>query len=78
MSNNQDSDVFEGWDGDLIVWDEPPKRNIRVACARGLIDREGRELYNMTLLKEAWISQEVIKATNEDGSPDKRLVLNSA
>jgi hypothetical protein len=70
MSNVQDSSVFEGWEGDLVVYDEPPKRDVRVACARGLIDRNGRELFCMTLLKEAWIHREVVKARLPDGSPD--------
>lgn len=70
MSNNQDSDTFEGWSGDLVVWDEPPKRNNRVASARGLIDRQGRELFVATLLKEAWIHREIIKARLQDGNPD--------
>jgi hypothetical protein len=70
MSNVQDSSVFEGWNGDLVIYDEPPKRDVRVACARGLIDRNGRELFCMTLLKEAWVSREVIKAFLPDGSPD--------
>ena len=73
MSNNQDSDLHEGWNGDLIIYDEPPKRDIRVANARGLIDREGREFYCMTLLKEAWVSREVINARNEDGTPDRTV-----
>lgn len=70
MSNVQDSSVFEGWMGDLVIYDEPPKRDVRVACARGLIDRQGRELFCMTLLKEAWIHREVVKARLSDGSPD--------
>jgi hypothetical protein len=70
MSNVQDSDVFEGWNGDLIIYDEPPKRNVRVAAARGLIDRQGRELFCMTLLKEAWINREVINATLPSGEVD--------
>lgn len=70
MSNNQESEVHEGWSGDLLVYDEPPKRDIRVANARGLIDRLGRELFCMTLLKEGWVDREVIRALNEDGSPD--------
>ncbi len=70
MSNVQDSSVFEGWMGDLVLYDEPPKRDVRVACARGLIDRNGRELFAMTLLKEAWIHREVVKARLPDGSPD--------
>jgi hypothetical protein len=70
MSNNQESDTFEGWSGDLIIWDEPPNRNNRIAAARGLVDRRGRELFVATLLKEAWIHREVIKARLPDGSPD--------
>ena len=54
----------------MVIYDEPPPRDIRVACARGLIDRNGRELFCATLLKEAWIHREVIKARNEDGTPD--------
>jgi hypothetical protein len=70
MSNKQESKLHEGWDGDLICYDEPPKRDVRVANARGLVDREGRELFSMTLLGEAWINQEVIKAMDENGRPD--------
>ena len=70
MSNLQDSGLHEGWSGDLIVYDEPPKRPIRVANARGLVDRLGRELFCMTLLKEAWVDREIIKAVDENGRPD--------
>jgi hypothetical protein len=70
MSTSQSSDVFEGWDGDLVVYDEPPPRDIRVASARGLIDRQGRELVVATLLKEAWLHREIIKARTPDGKPD--------
>ncbi len=70
MSNRQEEELFEGWEGDLVVYDEPPRREIRVACARGLVDRMGREYFGMTLLKEAWVQKEVVKATNEDGAPD--------
>lgn len=73
MSNLQLSDVHEGWDGDVIIYDEPPKRDIRVANARGLIDREGRELFCATLLKEAWIHHEVINAVLENGRPDPSI-----
>lgn len=73
MSNNQDSALHEGWSGDLIYYDEPPKRDVRIANARGLVDRQGRELFAMTLLKEAWIHHEVIRALNEKGKPDKTV-----
>ena len=70
MSNNQESDTFEGWSGDLIIWDEPPKRDNRIAAARGLVDRQGRELFVATLLKEAWIHREIIKGRTKDGGHD--------
>ena len=70
LSNNQESRLFEGWMGDLVCFEEPPRRDVRVACARGLIDRCGREFYAMTLLSEAWVHREVIKAVDKDGRPD--------
>jgi len=73
MSNNQESDTFEGWSGDLVVWDEPPKRANRVAAARGLVDRQGRELFVATLLKEAWIHREIIKGRTRTGEPDMSI-----
>lgn len=73
MSNGQESDLHEGWSGDLIIYDEPPKRDIRIANARGLVDRHGREFFGMTLLKEAWVDREVIKKTLEDGRPDAKV-----
>ena len=73
LSNKQDTGVHEGWWGDLICFDEPPRREIRIANARGLIDREGRELFAMTLLKEAWVHQEIIKRVDEDGRPDPTI-----
>ena len=73
MSNGTESELHEGWMGDLILYDEPPKRDIRVANARGLVDRQGREFFCMTLLKEAWVDREVIKARNPDGTPDRSV-----
>lgn len=72
-SNFQESDTFEGPPWDLIIYDEPPKRDNRVAAMRGLTDRAGRELFVMTMLKEAWIQREVIKARLENGSPDPSI-----
>ena len=70
MSNKQDVDVFEGWDGHFIICDEPPKRDIWIACMRGLAVTNGSSLITATLLKEAWVDREIIKAKNEDGTPD--------
>jgi len=70
MSTSQAVEVFEGAQYDLVVYDEPPPRDIRVACARGLVDRHGRELFCCTLLNQAWVHREVIKAKLPDGSTD--------
>ena len=73
MSNNSESDLFEGWNGHVIIYDEPPKRDNRIACARGLIDNNGIEIFAMTLLKEAWVDQEVVNAIDENGAPDPAI-----
>lgn len=78
MSNFQDSALFEGWHGDAVFYDEPPKRENRVACARGLIDRTGIEVFCMTLLKEAWVDREVIRRFDENGEPDRSIVSVNA
>ena len=70
LSNNQDPRLHEGWSGDLILYDEPPKRAIRIANARGLIDRDGREVFAATLLGEPWLHQEIIQKRLEDGRAD--------
>jgi hypothetical protein len=73
MSNNQQPKEHEGWSGDLIVYDEPCRREIYVANARGLVDRRGRELFAATLLEEPWIDREIVKKSTEDGKPDKTV-----
>ena len=73
MSNRQDPAVHEGWSGDLIIYDEPPTKQIRTANVRGLVDREGRELFCMTLLSEAWIDHEIIRRKNPDGTPSRKI-----
>ncbi len=72
MSNNQQSKEHEGWSGDLILYDEPCRREIYIANARGLVDRNGREVFAATLLDEPWIDREIIRKTI-DGKPDKRV-----
>ena len=67
---NNHNFICEGILVSNCIFDEPPRRDIRVAAARGLIDRGGFELYACTLLKEAWVAQEIIKARLPDGRPD--------
>ena len=73
MSNTQASKVHEGWSGDIILYDEPPKREIYIANARGLVDRRGREIFAATLLDEPWVDREIVKKLGEDGKPDKSI-----
>lgn len=73
MSNNQDPKEHEGWSGDLIIYDEPCRREIYVANARGLVDRKGREMFAATLLAEPWIDKEIKKKMGADGKPDKTV-----
>ncbi|KKN49411.1 hypothetical protein LCGC14_0643010 [marine sediment metagenome] len=70
LSNNQKPRVHRGWEGDLILYDEPPGREIYIANARGLVDRRGREFIAATLLEEPWINQTIIKKRLDDGRPD--------
>ena len=70
LSNNSDPDTSEGWHGHVVIYDEPPRREHRVACARGLVDHRGIEIFAMTLLKEDWIDQEVMNRRLEDGRLD--------
>jgi hypothetical protein len=70
FSNTQESKTFEGGKWDLIVWDEPPQRENRVAAARGLMKNRGRELFVATLISEAWLYREVIKGRLANGEPD--------
>jgi len=65
MTNCQKTIAHEGWDGDLVLYDEPPLREIRVANMRGLVDRCGREVFAMTLLGSGWVDREVINLRTE-------------
>ena len=70
LSNRSESELFEGWEGHFCGYDEPSKREVRIACARGLTDYNGIEVFSMTLLKEPWVDLEVMQKTLEDGTPD--------
>jgi hypothetical protein len=76
MSNDQSISAFDGWFGDSIKYDEPCKRDIYVANATRLVDRDGKECFAMTLLAEAWIHREVIKKVDEKGKPDPSIYNN--
>ena len=61
----QGSDSMEGWEGDVVWYDEPPPRTIFIANQRGLIDRRGIAILTMTPLKEPWISQELCNVVDD-------------
>ena len=64
MSYEQSTDIFEGWDGHFVSFDEPPPRDKYVACKRGLIDHNGICLMSLTPLKEPWIYDEIVTKAN--------------
>lgn len=73
MSNNQEIRHFEGWEGDLVIGDEPIRKEVWTANARGLIARQGKALFVATLLGEAWMSRELAQKKLQDGRPDRSV-----
>ncbi len=59
FSYEQETTKFEGKDLDWVAFDEPPPREIYIACTRGLIDRGGFAFFALTPLKEPWIYDEL-------------------
>jgi hypothetical protein len=72
MSNTQAPEVHRGWSGDLVLYDEPCKRDIYTSNARGLVDRRGKEVFACTLLNEPWIDREIVRRV-KDGRPDRSV-----
>ena len=60
-----DPNSFEGGRWDRIHFDEPKKRELRVALKRGLSDNYGYELFTLTPLSEAWIKDEIYDKSKE-------------
>lgn len=67
MTYEQDSSLAEGWNGDWVLFDEPPPRDMYIATARGLIDNDGICIFTLTPLKEPWLFDEIYN------SKDKRV-----
>lgn len=74
MTNEQDDDLFEGWDGDWVWYDEPPRRAVFIACQRGLVDRGGKAWLTMTPLKEPWIYDELFLKSHKGSGIEVFLV----
>ena len=64
VTYEQDIGVCEGWAGDFLWYDEPPPQGHRIASARGLIDRNGWEIFTLTPLREAWIYDQLYMRSN--------------
>lgn len=59
MTYEQDVSLAEGWNGDWVLFDEPPPRDLYIATARGLIDNDGICIFTLTPLKEPWLFDEI-------------------
>jgi len=59
MSYDQDPMEYEAAKHKLVLFDEPPKRNIWIAVKRGLVDLCGHALFTMTPIDEPWIGDEI-------------------
>jgi len=68
----QDPQSAESADWDWIHWDEPPPQELHSAAARGLIDRDGREWFTLTPLREPWIRE---KIKDQEGLPGKSIFV---
>lgn len=66
LTYNQDPAMMEGWDGHVVIYDEPPPRPVYIANSRGLIDHNGISIFSMTPLKEPWIADEIVNKPASD------------
>jgi hypothetical protein len=60
VTNKSDPRALEGWRGDWLHFDEPPKRAVFTALTRGLVDTNGFFWMTLTPLEEPWILDEVV------------------
>jgi len=65
MTHIQDTDSHEGWDGNIVWFDEPPPRDKYVANKRGLVDRNGVAILSFTAVSESWILDEIVLNTDD-------------
>lgn len=66
MTYEQKLEQFEGWQGDIAWFDEPPPRDRYIATLRGLITRKGKIWLTLTPLKEPWLFDEIYSSTSPD------------
>lgn len=55
LTYEQDASKSEGWDGQVIHFDEPPPRATYIAAKRGLVVNDGICFFTLTPLKEPWL-----------------------
>lgn len=68
LTYEQKTVQFEGWEGDLAWFDEPPPRDKFIATTRGLVDRGGRVMMTLTPLNQPWIFDEIVKVADKSYS----------
>lgn len=70
MSNEQDTEQFEGAELELILVNEPCSRDNFIASTRGLVVTGGRVMMTMTLLRMAgWILTDILGSKDAYVSP---------
>ncbi|MFV2015823.1 MAG: hypothetical protein ACC656_10365, partial [Candidatus Heimdallarchaeota archaeon] len=76
ITAKQPPDDHEGWFGDMLIIDEPKSKAHYLASARGLIDRDGVDIFCMTMLKKfAWINREIFQGLDKDGDPRTDIAI---
>ena len=63
ISSNSGIDQFEDWQGDLVYYSGIPRREVRIACALGLVPLMGKEFFasHVTGVRP-WFSQDVLNS----------------
>ncbi len=77
MSAEQDDMAFEGITLDYFAIDEPVRRAIFIALARGLMKSGGHWWMGATLLDEPWIYEELIVPSEEGKRKDIEVFIGS-
>ena len=79
MSYEMAVNTFEGWVGDGVYFDEPPPRDIYIACLRGLMRNRGIVIFALTPLDEPWLYDEIfLKARVDDPAAPDVFVWDSS
>ena len=69
VTNKADPRSLEGWRGDYVHFDEPPRKAVFTALTRGLVDTNGWFWMTLTPLSEPWILTDVVLRTDRyDGN----------